>query len=472
MRQRLYFVLSLLLTAGLAHADAPSELLGVRFSTTPEQVRIVVDLAGPISYTDTSSPGAPSFELKAALAKALPPVTIDDPIVPSVQVTPGTDGTARVTVTLRQPRKLKVFTLPSVDDKPHRLVIDVLKRFSEEERRALTPAITYTRLEEQTDARYLAAHVVEVDTRDPQVRLAVVPAQGERERVASMVSRTGAVCGVNGGFFLAGTRPVGLVKCDGLVMSLPLWGRTALAVPAQGPPVLDNPRGVWRMTLPDGVTMDLPDGLDASILTPLPPILVYAGQNFQRVGANAKGRNVLVQEGVIIGITNEAAQLLPGQFAIVIREPALTPQLAEMLAVGAPVQVTPIMAPAWDDYPGALGAGPRLLRNGVVEITGEVERFKPDILQGRAARTALGVAADGRVLLVVVEAPGAYGGGATLREVALLLKDRGALDALNFDGGGSSHLALGADTVNYPPATWLRPVANSLVVFDARTLPQ
>ena len=71
-------------------------------------------------------------------------------------------------------------------------------------------------------------------------------------------------------------------------------------------------------------------------------------------------------------------------------------------------------------------------------------------------------------MLAVVEGPGVFGGGATLEELANLLLARGAADAMNLDGGGSTGLAIGSETVNYPPGTWIRPVASGVLVFDDR----
>ena len=70
------------------------------------------------------------------------------------------------------------------------------------------------------------------------------------------------------------------------------------------------------------------------------------------------------------------------------------------------------------------------------------------------------------MLIIAVEAPGPYGGGATLDELASLFKTCGARDAMNLDGGGSTSLAIGAETVNYPPKSWVRPVACGVLVYD------
>jgi exopolysaccharide biosynthesis protein len=42
---------------------------------------------------------------------------------------------------------------------------------------------------------------------------------------------------------------------------------------------------------------------------------------------------------------------------------------------------------------------------------------------------------------------------------------------MNLDGGSSSAMAFDGRTVNYPPTTWVRPVASGILVFDDRYPP-
>jgi exopolysaccharide biosynthesis protein len=54
-------------------------------------------------------------------------------------------------------------------------------------------------------------------------------------------------------------------------------------------------------------------------------------------------------------------------------------------------------------------------------------------------RTAIGVDRDaGRLLLLVIDGRARFSRGFTLVELARMLRQLGAEDALNFDGGGSS----------------------------------
>jgi hypothetical protein len=74
-----------------------------------------------------------------------------------------------------------------------------------------------------------------------------------------------------------------------------------------------------------------------------------------------------------------------------------------------------------------------LLRRGVRQVSNDRELHP---------RTAIGIDRDtGRLLLLVIDGRQSFSRGFTLVELARMLKQLGAEDALNFDGGGSSTLA-------------------------------
>jgi hypothetical protein len=140
------------------------------------------------------------------------------------------------------------------------------------------------------------------------------------------------------------------------------------------------------------------------------------------------------------------------------------------LRSGDTVRVTRALTPLVRE---AVGDEPREAADSV--ILGAVDSVSNAGFRGLNPRTALGLAANGRrALLAVIDGRQAgYSAGMSLRETASLLRDLGAREAVNLDGGGSSALVIlegpeGARrprVINRPSdAAGERPVANALAV--------
>lgn len=92
----------------------------------------------------------------------------------------------------------------------------------------------------------------------------------------------------------------------------------------------------------------------------------------------------------------------------------------------------------------AVGGGPVLVQNGMIKITNNEEiKFAGKAIDDKHPRSAMGYTADGQLIFLAVE--GRFPGkaeGATLTQLAQMLKDIGCTEALNLDGGGSSCLLI------------------------------
>jgi hypothetical protein len=115
-----------------------------------------------------------------------------------------------------------------------------------------------------------------------------------------------------------------------------------------------------------------------------------------------------------------------------------------------------------------IGGWPRILRGGR-NVAGDApwdEATGSSNAEVRHPRSAIGFDRDStRVFLVSVDGRQAASVGMTLIELADLMKDLGAWDALNFDGGGSTTLAVKGSIVNkVSDAAGEREVANALLV--------
>jgi exopolysaccharide biosynthesis protein len=102
----------------------------------------------------------------------------------------------------------------------------------------------------------------------------------------------------------------------------------------------------------------------------------------------------------------------------------------------------------------ALQAGPRLLVNGKVSLDVVAEGFKDaKILTGGGARSALGLTRDHKLILLTT-------GGATIPQLAEMMKQAGAYQAMNLDGGASSGLYYNGKYITSPG----RQISNAIVV--------
>jgi exopolysaccharide biosynthesis protein len=120
----------------------------------------------------------------------------------------------------------------------------------------------------------------------------------------------------------------------------------------------------------------------------------------------------------------------------------------------------------WNEAEDILGAGPRLVTRGAVDITDAREKMIPAFSTDLHPRTAIAALADGRALLVTADGrrpPERV--GLALDDLARLLIELGAREAINLDGGGSTTMVIKGELVNFPSdATGERPVSDAIVV--------
>jgi hypothetical protein len=119
-----------------------------------------------------------------------------------------------------------------------------------------------------------------------------------------------------------------------------------------------------------------------------------------------------------------------------------------------------------------IGGWPRILQDGkdVAADAATVEGTISRNAETRHPRTAIGFSRDSSTLfLLVVDGRSQRSVGTTLIELAALMRQLGAWNAMNFDGGGSTTMVIGGTVVNAPsdPAGE-REVGSALAVIRKR----
>lgn len=297
------------------------------------------------------------------------------------------DNLSRVRWTLNLRERIPASQIKTeVLSNPPRLVVDIAPYYTREETIPLSQNLKWIRRESANQWGYLLWNDVAFDPNDPGVRLDVGLAKDRldaRETVSSMMKRTGARVGVNGGYFATSGGPLGLVVKDGKVLAPHVGRRPA--------------RTVMALTK------------DRRIV-------------FSRIAA--RGQKLVSLDGQ-----------------------------------------------TWSDILLALGGGPQLVHRGVVALTTDAEalgRSGNDITRS-CGRTALATSRDGRMLLATAAGwHDTHRQGVKLDEMARLLIGRGAVEAMNLDGGASVDMVIGGQVVSAGAGsvTKEKPVATAVLVMD------
>ena len=137
----------------------------------------------------------------------------------------------------------------------------------------------------------------------------------------------------------------------------------------------------------------------------------------------------------------------------------------------------PVESINWTPY-NALSTGPMVLYDGKCCVNHEkaasgaymtnYECWALDIYEGNPDRTAVGVTEDGKIVLFICDGRIDQSKGATLEEVAMIMKSVGCVHAMNLDGGGSTGMWVkGSGMINYKDGSW-RTVKSTLGFFTKK----
>jgi len=320
--------------------------------------------------------------------------------------------------------------------------------------------------------------VIHVLVGDPaKVRLALGRARDKgvgTETTSSIARRRGALAATNGGYFRTDGpyrgEPAGIVLQGRKVLSEPYHRRPGLAVASRGArtrlAVVDvdlraeavvpgkarrRIDGINRPRLDNELILFTPE-FDRTTLSGPQGIEAIAEKGRVAAVAEAAGNAVIPRAGFVLSAHGEAAawvrtNLKPGTRVEARTAVALRPR--------------PVFIP---DF--VIGGGPRLVRGGQA-VAPDPEIYTPAFAEARHPRTAVGVRSDGRVLLVTVDGRQPETSvGMTIAELAALLIELGAVEAVNMDGGGSTTMVVRDRVVNSPSdLTGERAVGDALLVI-------
>jgi hypothetical protein len=330
------------------------------------------------------------------------------------------------------------------------------------ERYRVVPGLRY-RHWLQSDARgTVHAYLLRADLARPGLSLEYAGAEhvGDRAVLTDLLGPDAAVAGVNADYFdITDTgAPFGVGIDDGRVLHGPRSGwttsftltgssRARIRASAVVPRVVGRP-GIRITNLnsphvqPGGIGLYTPRWGDA------PGYAVTDGARHRDV------RQVVVRHRRVVRNTRSVTTGTPVKGRLLLGRGAGAADLAHRLPVGSRVRLE---VAAKGSPRVAVGGRQVLVADGEVVTTDDTELHP---------RTAVGIDTDtGKVLLVVVDGRSESSSGYTLVQLAGLMVQLGAEEALNLDGGGSSTMAV------TPPGGVLT-VANSPSDGQQRRVPE
>ena len=341
----------------------------------------------------------------------------------------------------------------------------------------LMPGVTYAREVDMTAAGPVVLDVVTAPKPDGTVySLAPVLAYGSLGRTAKLTTMekhldAGATTvGLDGDYVRGRGGPNGILVQGGALENQPNVGRTSLGIAADG--TLQAAQvsflGTWqssagqrqlslntrggRFTLYTRAygrsTPPEPGAVAEAVFSSFPP--AQAGHGLS---------------GTVSTITLAGGTPIPpGGAVLVARGADYATQLETEAPVGRPVTVRLTLTPDWSGLASAIGGGPLLVRNGMA-VFSNGETFRPGFLQSRSARGAVGQLADGRIVLVTVEATTpAYSVGLSTYDLARELVKLGAVTAVGLGSGPQAGMAFDGSLLTQPAAGSERRIADALVL--------
>ena len=304
--------------------------------------------------------------------------------------------------------------------------------------------------------------------------------------VTSYIKSSGktVVGGINGDFFeLSSGIPIGLVVTDGILRSSDAW-QSAVGFLSDGSAFIGNPQLSMSVSYPySGLSIPImyinKERTNAGVY-------LLTDDFSSQTHITTKGINVVLKkledkplkigdtiQLSVVSVTETSAStpINPGEMVLTVDStgPKQSVDLLRAIKPGDALKlgIEPTQDARWKDIVYGVGGGNILVQDGQVSTNLKTD-FNP--------HTALGIRADGTVLLFAVDGrQTGYSAGLSLSDLASQMLDLGCVSAVNFDGGGSTTTGVvypgdaSLTVANSPSDGSLRKCANFLMLVNTLT---
>jgi len=322
------------------------------------------------------------------------------------------------------------------------------------------PGVEYAQVSRVIDGKNVNFNLLRLDLK--KVRLDVVHAMDAAigtETTSSLARRHNAVAAINAGFFrldnsIFAGEDTGILLIDRQFFSDPILRRTALIIsntakatntsisPIEGFAGDLQWNGRYLEGFVNGVNREQGENdsviyfpsFGRTTLTDPGGIEIVVSRN--RIRAIRENSSLIPFDGFVVSISGDRRKNLP-KFRVGDR-------LRDRTDFTSPGITNR------NDVEDIVGGVPGLIRDGKIDIPWEREKASKGFVETRHPRTAVAKLRDGKFLMLTADGRSEASGGIDLYDLADLLLELGAVDALNLDGGGSTTMVVGDKVVNQP----------------------
>ena len=353
---------------------------------------------------------------------------------------------------------------------PNRLVIDIRPDSLVEKNIVWAPGVQWRQQYQNLGTARFPVVWLEVNPRQAGVKIRPIlsnpPAEQGTAPLLQTAEVSGAAAAINAGFFNRINRlALGAIRRDNKWLSGPILNRGAIAWNDGGEFAIDRLTLQETLITPANQFLRVSHLNSAYVQSGIGRYNSDWGTTYTPLSGNeivvtvAGDRVVSQSPGGAAGTTTFP---IPANGYILALRSDLS--IASQFTPGTLLRLETNTIPAdFNRFPYILGGGPVLVQNSRVVLDAKAEGFSDAYVRQTAIRSAIGRTAAGNLLIVAVHNR-AGGAGPNFAELAQILQQMGAVEALNLDGGSSTSLYLGGSLLDRPPSTAAR-VHNAIGIF-------
>lgn len=325
--------------------------------------------------------------------------------------------------------------------------------------------VTHKRMKRWLNGRPAIVNIIVVN---PEAeRLIIKPSYGSYKlnsvrRVKDLVTIENAIAGINASYFKPDTGvPLGTSIVNGEILTGPLYQRVVFGVTEDNKFKMDKLDVSGEIKIGNNISLPL-FNINQPVFSQI-GFTVYTDRWGSRTPRTSQYYcHIVVFDGKIQYI-KQSSVLIPQNGYVVVGPRSKIPKTIQQYdSVNYTVKLSP---EDWNNVKYAVGGGPYLVKEGKVFI--DKQKFSKGFISMKAPRTAVGYTKSGSLILLTVDGRQEGTSGATLPEVAKLMKELGAHNAMNLDGGSSTQMVYNGRIVNSPTTRGGNRVTNALVIARA-----